>query len=192
MNTKEKIGLEKPKAIMLFIQMLLIILLFITSIYLLVFVIINKLGGWMITSYIFITLSIISIMLYSIFGYKKDDLYYKLAVIPFLIAILINIILPGRNAFQIAALAVLLAFLFGYLLKLDDDDNYSFSLSFLIIVVSLLFSVYSAINANTQFLGEINAAWTTYFAMYLSIFIPTIMCSTFALITNVKKTRIKE
>ncbi len=140
MNTKEKFGLEKPKAIMLFIQMLLIIILFITSIYLLVFVIINKLGGWMITSYIFITLSIISIMLYSIFGYKKDDLYYKLAVIPFLIAILINIILPGRNAFQIAALAVLLAFLFGYLLKLDDD-NYSFSLSILIIVVSLLFSV---------------------------------------------------
>ena len=191
MNTKEKFGLEKPKAIMLFIQMLLIILLFITSIYLLVFVIINKLGGWMIASYIFITLSIISIMLYSIFGYKKDDLYYKLAVIPFLIAVLINIILPGRNAFQIAALAVLLAFLFGYLLKLDDD-NYSFSLSILIIVVSLLFSVYSAINANTQFLGEINAAWTTYFAMYASIFIPTIMCSTFALITNVKKTKIKE
>ena len=93
MNTKEKFGLEKPKAVMLFIQMLLIILLFITSIYFLVFVIINKLGGWMITSYIFITLSIISIMLYSIFGYKKDDLYYKLAVIPFLIAILINIIL---------------------------------------------------------------------------------------------------
>ena len=68
MNTKEKFGLEKSKAILLFIQMILSIIVLITSIYLLVFTIVNKLSGWMITSYIFITISIVTVILYALFS----------------------------------------------------------------------------------------------------------------------------
>ena len=56
MDTEKRFGLKKSKAILLFIQMFLIVFLLIISIYLLIFVISNKLGGWMISSYIFITL----------------------------------------------------------------------------------------------------------------------------------------
>ncbi len=191
MNTKEKFGLEKSKAILLFIQMILSIIILITSIYLLVFTIVNKLSGWMITSYIFITISIVAVILYALFEYNKGDFYYRLSVAPFLVAVLVNIILPGRDAFQVAVLAVLLAIVFGYLLVLNNEV-YNIPLTLLMVFIALLFSVYSAITANTQFLGEINANFATYLAMYLSIFIPTIMCGTFALISNVKRTRIKE
>ena len=191
MNTKEKFGLEKSKAILLFIQMILSIIVLITSIYLLVFTIVNKLSGWMIASYIFITVSIVAVILYALFGYNKGDFYYRLSVSPFLVAVLVNIILPGRDAFQVAVLAVLLAIVFGYLLMLNNEV-YNIPLTLLMVFIALLFSVYSAFTANTQFLGEINASFATYLAMYLSIFIPTIMCGTFALISNVKRTRIKE
>ena len=67
MNTVEKLNIKKPKAILLFVQMLLTIYLALISIYLLYFVIAYKLGGQMITSYIFIMISVLSIILYSTF-----------------------------------------------------------------------------------------------------------------------------
>ncbi len=191
MNTEEKYGLKKHKAILLFVQMFLIIFQLIVSVYLLVFVIKYNLGVWMISSYIFITIALLSIMFYSIYGYKKSEIYYKLSIVPFMVAVFLNILLPNRELFQVALLVVLFALVFGYILKVDDK-KYNSLLSIFMIIISLAFSVYSAIRANTQFLGAINAIWTTYLAMYLSIFIPTIMTSTIALINNVKKTRIKE
>ena len=64
--------------------MALTVLLLITSVYLLFFVAINGLGAWMITSYIFITLSVLAIVCYSVIGYKKGDVAYQLAIIPFM------------------------------------------------------------------------------------------------------------
>lgn len=189
MNTEEKYGLKKKQAILLFVQMLLILFQLAVAVYLLVFVIKYNLGGWMISSYIFITISIIAIIIYSFHGYKKNNIIYKLSVIPFMVAVLVNVMLPGREAFQVALLTILFALIFGHILKLEDGKvNYIITIS--MVVVSLTFSIYSSIKANTQFLGEIDALWTTYLAMYLSIFIPTIMSGTFALISNIKRTRI--
>lgn len=185
MNTEEKYGLKKAKAILLFVQMFLVFFQLIVSVYLLIFVIKYNLGGWMISSYIFITISVLSVIFYSIYGYKKSKIYYVISLIPFMIAVFINALLPIRETFQVGVLIVLFGLVFGYILKIDDK-KYNVVLSISMIIVSLIFSVYSAIKADTQFLGSIDAIWTTYLAMYLSIFIPTIMSSTFALINNVR------
>lgn len=190
MNTEKRFGLKKSKAIMLFIQMFLIIFLLIISIYLLIFVISNKLGGWMISSYIFITLSILAIICYSIIGYKKAAFAYYLAIIPFLVAILINVILPNRETFQIALLAVLLALTFGFMLR-QNDHKFTYIIGISMIVISLVFSIYSSIKADTQFLGDISKEWPTYVAMYSSIFIPVVVSSAFVLTYSVRISRNK-
>lgn len=188
MDTVEKIGIMKSKAIMLFVQMLLTIILLVTSIYLLVFVSINNLGGWMVASYIFITLSVISIIVYAIVGYKKGKVAYLLAIAPFLGAIFVNILLPQRNTFQIALLTILFALVSVFLVK-QKDRTFSYCVTYLMVIVSLIFSIYSAITARLDFLGQMSANWYTYLAMYLSIFIPSIMSGTFALTYNVRVTK---
>lgn len=188
MDTIEKIGIVKSKAIMLFVQMLLTIILLATSIYLLVFVSINNLGGWMVASYIFITLSVISIIVYAIVGYKKGKVAYLLAIAPFLGAIFVNILLPQRNTFQVALLTILFALVSVFLVK-QKDRTFSYCVTYLMVIVSLIFSIYSAITAKLDFLGQMSANWYTYLAMYLSIFIPSIMSGTFALTYNVRVTK---
>ena len=188
MDTEKRFGLKKSKAIMLFLQMFLIIFLLIISIYLFVFVISNHLGGWMITSYIFITLSVVTIICYSVIGYKKGDAVYQLSVLPFLVAIFVNVLLPNRETFQVALLTVLFALTFAFLLR-QKDKKFTFVILILMMLVSLTFSVYSAIKANTQFLGDVSKNWPTYVAMYASIFVPVIMSGTFALTYNVRVTK---
>lgn len=188
MDTVEKFGIMKSKAIMLFVQMLLTIILLVTSIYLLVFVSINNLGGWMVASYIFITLSVISIIVYAIVGYKKGKVAYLLAIAPFLGGIFVNILLPQRNTFQVALLTILFALVSVFLVK-QKDRTFSYCVTYLMVIVSLIFSIYSAITAKLDFLGQMSANWYTYLAMYLSIFIPSIMSGTFALTYNVRVTK---
>ena len=144
----------------------------------------------MLASYIFILLSILSIIGYGVFGYRKGEVAYLASVAPFMVAVLVNIIMPGRNAYQIATLTVLFALTFGFLLR-QKDEKFNLILSLAMIVASLAFSIYSAITANTQFLGEISSNWPTYLAMYLSIFIPVIVSITFALTYNVRVTKSK-
>lgn len=188
MDTEKKLGIKKPKAIMLFIQMIFIIILLVASIYLLVFVISNNLGGWMITSYVFITLSVLALICYAIIGFKKGDIAYQLAVLPFLVAIFVNVLLPNRETFQIALLTLLFTLTFAFLLR-QKDQRFTSIISILMVVVSLTFSTYSSIKANTQFLGSVSENWPAYLAMYLSIFIPVIMSITFAITYNVRITR---
>jgi len=191
MNTIKKYGIRKDKAIMLFFQMLLTVVITVISIYLLIFIIINNLGPWMISSYIFISLSSLAIICYGIIGYKKGEIAYLLAIIPFIIAIFINILLPQRNTFQIATLSLLFASTILFLFK-QKDERYNLIVSILMVVISLTFSIYSSITARLDFLGEMDASWFTYLAMYLSIFIPTIMSGTFALTYNVRINRIPQ
>ena len=142
----------------------------------------------MILSYIFITLSIISIIVYGIYGYKRQEFFYQLAIVPFLVAIFINVILPNRSTLQIALLTLLFACVFAFFLK-QKDYKFTSILSAIMVVIALIFSIYSAINANVQFLGDISSNWPTYVAMYLSIFVPTIMSFTLALTYNVRYNR---
>lgn len=188
MDTETKLGIKKGKAILLFVQMLLLVILLIASIYLLVFTISHNLGGWMITSYIFITLSVLSMSFYGMLGYKKGDMAYQLAIIPFLCAVFVNILLPNRGTFQIALLSLLFALTFAFLLK-QKERRFTFVIAILMVVISLTFSIYSSITANTQFLGDISENWMTYLAMYLSIFVPAIMSFTLALTYNVRVSR---
>lgn len=188
MDTEKKIGLKKSKAIMLFIQMFLILFLLVISIYLLVFVISNHLGGWMITSYIFIIISVVAIICYSIIGFKKGKIAYLLSICPFLAAIFVNVLLPNREIFQVAMLTVLFALTFAFILK-QEDKKFTYLVGILMVAVSLIFSIYSAIKANTQFLGDVSTNWPTYVAMYTSIFVPVIMSGTFALTYNVRVTK---
>ena len=188
MNTEEKFGLKKSKAILLFLQMILTLLLLAASVYLLIFVISNNLGSWMTISYVFITLSIVSIIFYSTYGFKKGDVSYQVSVLPFLAAIFVNILLPTRGTFQVALLTVLFTLTFAFLLR-KSDKRFTNVVSFAMVAVSLTFSIYSAITADTQFLGEISTNWPTYLAMYLSIFVPTVMSGTLALTYNVRTTK---
>ena len=179
---------NKIKKPLLYFQMALTVLLLIVSIYLFFFVTINKLGAWMIVSYIFITISVVAMICYAIFGYKKDELAYKLAIIPFMAAVFVNILLPNRAPIQIALLSILFAVIFGFLLKLNDEE-YAYWLSLIMVAVALTFSVYSAVKADVRFLGDISEKWPTYVAMYLSIFIPSIMSGTIALTNKVRNSK---
>ena len=188
MDTEKRLGIKKPKAIALFVQMLLTIVLLIVSVYLLIFVVSNGLGGWMISSYIFITLSVLAIIFYAIIGFKKGTIVYQLSIVPFLGAILVNILLPQRNAFQIALLTIMFALTFAFLfVQSNRKISYAFLLS--MVAVALTFSIYSAITAHIDFLGSVSDNWPTYLAMYLSIFVPTIMSTTILITYNVRTTR---
>lgn len=169
--------LPKFKLIFLILQMVLTFVLLFISVYLLIFVISNNLGGWMITSYIFIIISIIAMLYYGFYGYKSGIKTYQLSILPYLVAILINVMLPNRNAFQIGVLATLLAFTFGFLLR-QKEKKFTLMIGIFMIIISLTFSIYSAITANVKFLGDISSNFLTYLSMYLSIFIPTIMSVT--------------
>ena len=188
MDTEKRLGIKKPKAIMLFVQMILIIFLLVISIYLFVFVDTNHLGPWMMTSYAFIILSVISLISYSIVGFKKSDLIFKLAVIPFALAVFVNILLPIRETFQVAVLAILFALVVVFIVK-QENRKFTTIIGLSMIVVSLVFSIYSAIKANISFLGSVSDNWPTYVAMYSSIFIPVIMSVTFTLCYDVRTSR---
>ena len=185
MDTESRLGIKKNKAIMLFVHMVLTILLLAVSVYLLIFVISNSLGGYMISSYILITISVLAIICYGIIGYRKGEIAYLLAVIPFLGAIMANILLPQRNAFQIALLTLLFALTFAFLLR-QKDKRFTYIIALSMLVVSLTFSIYSSITANLNFLGNVSDNWLTYLAMYLSIFVPTIMSTTILVTYNVR------
>lgn len=188
MGIREKLGIKTPQLVLLVIQIVLTVLLLAVAVYLLVFVSANQLGGWMIASYIQITISVLALILYFIVGHRKGKAAYYLAILPFLGAIFVNILLPQRSAFQIGVLTVLFGLVVAFLLR-QEDKRFTFVVSLAMVAVALTFSIYSAITANVSFLGDIGAHWFTYLAMYASIFVPTVMTVTLALIYNVKVTR---
>ncbi len=98
------------------------------------------------------------------------------------------ILLPQRNTFQIAILAVLYGLVIAFMLR-QENIRFTFWMSLLMVAVSLAFSINSAITANVSFLGDISSRWFAYMAMYVSIFVPTAMSFTLALIYNIKATR---
>lgn len=177
--------MSKTRTIMFYIQMAITVIALIASIYLLVFVLSYKLGGWMIVSYISIIISIAAMIYCSMLGFRRGEVVYQLSILPFLVAIFVNVILPNRSSFQIGMLCLLFALVFAYLIR-QKDHKFAFVILILMIAVSLTFSVYSAINAHVDFLGDIREHFLTYLAMYLSIFIPTIMSVTITLTHNVR------
>ena len=188
MGLVEKLGIKIPKIVFLGIQIALTFLLLVVSIYLLMFVIVNNLGGWMIASYVQITISTLAFLLYFAIGYRKGEVAYYLAILPFAGAVFVNVLLPQRSTFQIATLCLLFASVIAFLLR-QKDRRFTFIICLVMVSTAATFSIYSAINADLSFLGNITNKWFSYFSMYLSIFVPLVMSVTLALIYNIKVTR---
>ncbi len=83
MGIKKKLGINTPKAVLLAVQIILTLFLLAVSIYLLVFVPISNRGGWMIVSYVQITISALALLMYFAIGHRKGKPAYYLAILPF-------------------------------------------------------------------------------------------------------------
>ena len=178
MDTKEKYGICKRHAIMLFIQMIFTIIGFISQVGIMLFIAINNLDRIMLISSISIILAFISIFVYAIFGYKRSKFYYLFSISFFLLAILINNILPFRNMFQ----RIILTMLFGFVSSfIFTQERQKLSIIWLIVAgtLSLVFSMYSSITANPNSLGSVEDNILPAIMMYVSIFTPTIMTGVF-------------
>ena len=177
--------MEKRIKILLFIQMILVIIGLITQLGLFIFSIANKLNTLMIISYGVLLAAHIGAVIYGIIGYKRGPVRYILLISAFLLAILLNIILPFRDIPQRIALVLLFGVMSVFIFKQDDYkfENY---LILIATVVALFFSIYSAINANTNTLGDVKFKVLATIFMYLSIFAPVMFVGFFGVSYNAK------
>lgn len=188
MNTKEKYDLDKRKAILLFVQMILIIIGFLAQIGILVLLCKDNLNPYMIVSSISIILSFIAAMVYAVFGYKKSGVYYLIAVGFFLFAILMNNILPFRDTTQRITLTILFGIFFAFLFT-QKDYRLSHFLIIIGVLAALTFSIYSSITANVNSLGEVSNKVFAAIMMYTSIFTPVILSGLFGITCLVRNQR---
>ena len=173
MDTEKKLGISKKLAILLFVQMILTVVGFAAQVGILIFVIANSLDYFMVISSCSIILSFISVFIYGVYGHKKNEVYYVMAIVLFLIAVLVNNVLPFRDAVQ----KILLTLLFGALTAfIFTRKNYKLSNVIIIVaaVISLAFSVYSSITADVNSLGEVEENILPVIMMFISIFTPVI------------------
>ena len=170
---------------LLYVQMVLVLIGLLTQTGLLVFAIVNKLNAIMIVSYVVLIIAHLGAVVYGIIGYKKGPSRYIILVSLFLLAILLNIILPFRDIAQ----RVLLTLLFGAMsIFMFKQKDYKFT-NYLILVAAILaltFSIYSAITANMDSLGEVTYKKLGVVMMYLSIFAPVMFTGFFGVSYNVK------
>jgi len=149
----------------------------------------------MITAYAFVMVAVVAIILYGVFGFRKGEWAYLLAIVPFLGAIFVNILFRSArgtgtldDTLEIALLTILFALTFAFLLK-QKDNKFSYTIAYSMVLVSLIFSFYGAITANIGYVKSVSDKWATYLAMYLSIFTPTIMSVTILLTYHVRNTK---
>ena len=180
MDTQSKFGLKKSKAILLFIQMLAIIIGTVLSGFVFGFLISASYGGLMLAGSLMVFIAYVSIIVYAAVGYRKSKTHFLAAVGIFAFAVVINIMVDFRTPFQLGILTVLFGALIAFMLK---QDNPKLALYFILTaaLLSLVFSIYSAITANPQALGNGDVSVITIIAMYASLFAPTIMSCTFAI-----------
>ncbi len=193
MYKKDKYGIKKSHAILLFIQMIFFIIGFLAQIGILIFVIKNNLEPIMIISSISIILSFIAIFIYAIYGFNKKDIYYIIAIAFFLLAILINNILPFRDIFQKITLTLLFGIYSSYIFALKNYKLSNYIILFATII-SLTFSIYSSITSNINSLGTVENGFLTFLMMHISIFTPVIITILFGatcLVRNEKRKNIE-
>ena len=188
MDTESKYGIKKSQAILLFVQMIFVILILAAPIYVLLYLSHFQPNGWMIAVHVLLLVSVIALILYSAYGYKLGDKVYHLTIVPFLAAVFVTLIMPGRSTAAIGILAMLFA-LTALFLARQESFKFTSVVSLCMVVAALTFSIYSSITADLSFLGEFKSEWPAYVAMYVSIFAPTIMAATYALTYNVRVTR---
>ena len=178
--------MEKKIKILLYIQMVLVLIGLVTQTGLFIFAIVNQLDTLMIISYGVLMLAHVGAVVYGIIGYKRGPVRFILLVSSFLLAILLNIILPFRDIPQRIALVILFGLMSIFMFK-QDDYKFTNYLILVAAVVALFFSIYSSINANPNALGDVKFKTMATVFMYLSIFAPVMFVGFFGVSYNAKK-----
>ena len=182
--------MEKKIKVLLFIQMILVLTGLVTQLGLFIFAIVNQLNALMIVSYGVLMLAHVGAMVYGIIGYKRGPVRYILLISSFLLAILLNIILPFRDIPQRVSLVILFGLMSVFMFK-RDDHKFTNILILIATVVALFFSIYSSINANPDALGDVKFKLMATIFMYLSIFAPVMFVGFFGVSYNAKRSRNK-
>ena len=191
MQKNNKTSLPQWKFAILIVQFVFISIASICTGYVLGFSIINNMGILPILSYSAVLLSYFSIIFYAIVGYKKSDVHFIAAIYVFAVAIVLNIILPFRNTYQLITLILLFGLYvsFAHRLKQYVVVNYMF---IVMLVFAIAFSLYSTITAKLDNMGSIQNTSFSIFAMYISIWTPVVMTVTFALAYNLRQRKSEE
>ena len=191
MDTQEKFGLKKSNAILLFIQMIILIISTVISCFVFGFILAKDYGGLMLASSLTMLIAHVAIVVYGAIGYNREKGYYYTALGLFAFAVVINVMVNFRTPFQLGLLTMLFGSLIAFLVK---QDNKKLALYFIITATlfALVFSIYSAVIADPHSLGDENVSVITITAMYASLFAPTFLSGTFALIHIVRMDEAKE
>jgi len=185
MDTKKNVGLSKGTSAALLLQFILIVLACAATCFILVFSITHPVGPLFIIAYAAVLLSYAAVIFYAVCGYKKDDRYFLGAVYAFCAAIQLNVLLPFRTSFQLAALTILLCLYVAFAQRLKEPKSANWLL-FGMAAAAAAFSVYSTATARTENLNELSENLFSVSAMYLSIWTPVIMTVTLALAYSVR------
>ena len=170
---------------LLSLQMVLVIIGLVTQVGLFVFSLANKLMPMMIVSYGVLVAAHIGAILYGIVGHKKGQPRYLILIALFLLAILLNIILPFRDIPQRILLTLLFGVMSVFMFK-QDDFKFTNYLILVAAIVALGFSVYSSITASPDALGDVAFKTLATIFMYLSIFAPVMFVGLFGVSYNAK------
>ena len=187
MDTEEKYGLKKYHAILLFVQMILIIIGLNVQISVFVLSILFNLNIYILISCIAMIFAHVGVLTYGLIGYKKGQPFYFATIGLFLLAIVVNIVIPFRDIAQ----RILLTLLFGMMCIFPfKEKDYKFTNILLAIasLIALAFSIYSSITANPNNMGEVPTIFPVII-MYLSIFAPLILVGLFAVAYNARTYR---
>lgn len=190
MDTQEKFGLKKTNAILLFAQMLILILSTIISSFVFGFILAKGYGGLMLASSATMLIAHVAIIVHGAVGYKNKAYYYT-ALGLFAFAVVINVMVNFRTPYQLGLLTMIFGCLIAFIFR---QDNKKLAMYFILTAAlfSLVFSIYSAVIANPHSLGDENVGTLTIIAMYSSLFAPTFLSGTFALIHIVRMDEQKE
>ena len=186
MDTEKRFGLTKRKAIVLFLQFIIIALATAGTGYVLWFSIANDTGALFITAYSVILISYVAVIFYAAYGHKKGDSYFLGAVYAFCAAILLNILLPFRTTYQLVTLTVLFGLYIAFAQRLKNIRAAEWLLVCMI-AFAVAFSVYSTSTASTDNLNELSSNFFSVSAMYISIWTPVIMTVTLGLSYSIRK-----
>ena len=180
--------MKKSIKVLLIIQMVLVLVGLLTQLGLFIFAIANNLNVLMIISYGVLLLAHVGAIVYGIIGYKRGPIRYILLISSFLLAIMLNIILPFRDIPQRIALVLLFGLMSVFMFK-QDDYKFTNYLILIAILVALFFSIYSSITADPNALGDVKYKTLATILMYLSIFAPVMFVGFFGVSYNAKKSQ---
>ena len=191
MDTKEKYGLEKKTAVLLFVQIFLVLIGLLAQIGLIVYVCVYVPEWTVIASSVCMVLTYISIIVYATIGFKKNKLFYIIAIGLFLLSLLLNSTISFRDEIQKVLLMLLFGTFSAFIFKLDNF-KVSNILAVVGVCVALGFSIYSSCYADVNsFVGSTPNRVIAGLCMHYSIFSPVVVAGLLTLTNNVRNTRNK-